>query len=140
MKLILGLSQSKVSYFDPITKMHFHLQNSVQEVPKNANTKGLKKAVKCKTLFIIEGSFDNKKDKEEASKTKKLEKKEVKVNTKEKKSPKSRATKKEQPKKEQPKKEQSKKEVKKEPVKKEEDKKTSNEKQETKEKPKGDKK
>ena len=130
MKLILGLSQSKVSYFDPITKMHFHLQNSVQEVPKNANTKGLKKAVKYKTLFIIEGSFDNKKDKEEASKTKKLEKKEVKVNTKEKKSPKSRATKKEQ----------SKKEVKKEPVKKEEDKKISNEKQETKEKPKGDKK
>ena len=67
MRIILGLAPGNISYYDPISKMHFHLSNSVQEVREGVSYTNLKKAVENKTLRLIEGSFEP--DKETPKKT-----------------------------------------------------------------------
>ena len=66
MNLVLGLSPGKIAFYDPVSRMHFHLGNPVQAVPKGVDTKKLHQAVKFKTLFVLEGSFDAKEDKAKA--------------------------------------------------------------------------
>lgn len=68
MNLVLGLSPGKIAFYDPVSRMHFHLGNPVQAVPKGVDTKKLHQAVKFKTLFVLEGSFDAKEDKAKAEK------------------------------------------------------------------------
>lgn len=57
MSLVLGLAPGRVGFYDPLSRMHFHLARPVQNVPDGVKTSGLEIGVQTGALVIVEGSF-----------------------------------------------------------------------------------